>query len=182
MSDAAEEDKGLESFEPRRRPKKRRDELPEAVETECEPMPETRADRDERLNAQYREEGWGQITDRVFAGVDPIDVESAARDVARFAYDMELNHQKQLADSDDALGSVNDAKVALEQQLDYTRASHIVNGLLKDCEIQALTRDKADDRLDMLQVKLWFARARAQGLDVPEGLSEMELQAWRPVK
>ena len=40
------------------------------------------------LNAMYREEGWGLITDKAFDGrVKPEDVGSQAREVARYAYD-----------------------------------------------------------------------------------------------
>ena len=45
-------------------------------------------ERDAILNERYREEGWGLITDKVWEGrVAPIDVESRARDVARWAYE-----------------------------------------------------------------------------------------------
>jgi len=40
-----------------------------------------------RLDLQYRNEGWGVITDKAFAGrIRPLDIESQARDVARYAY------------------------------------------------------------------------------------------------
>jgi len=47
----------------------------------------------ERLNKRYREEGWGKITDKALC-IDPYDVESAARCVARWSYDhiKFLNH------------------------------------------------------------------------------------------
>ena len=39
------------------------------------------------LNEQYRAEGWGKITDAAFQGrVQPEDVESQAREVARYAH------------------------------------------------------------------------------------------------
>jgi fructose 1,6-bisphosphatase len=39
------------------------------------------------LNALYRQQGWGQITDQAFKGeLAPLDVESQAREVARFAF------------------------------------------------------------------------------------------------
>lgn len=38
------------------------------------------------LNKKYREEGWALITDQAL-GIDPENVESAARCVARWAYD-----------------------------------------------------------------------------------------------
>lgn len=38
-----------------------------------------------QLNARYREEGWGNITDEAL-GIDPADVEMQARTVARWAY------------------------------------------------------------------------------------------------
>lgn len=179
MSDAAEEDKGLDSFEPRprRRPVDRA--RYEKAEEEAE-VSSTK--REERLNAQYREEGWGLITDRVFDGVEPSDVETSAREVARFAFDMEKNHQKQLKDADDALGKVRSNSVALESQLEHLRALYEVEQVLKDLEIQELTRVRAAQAIDMLDVKLWFARARAQGLDVPKGFNTMQLQEWRAVK
>jgi len=48
---------------------------------------------DDRLDHTYREEGWGLITDKAFAGrVRPLDVESQAREVARYAYDEIRGH------------------------------------------------------------------------------------------
>lgn len=39
------------------------------------------------LNEAYREAGWGRITDAAFNNrLEPKDVESQARDVARFAH------------------------------------------------------------------------------------------------
>jgi len=38
------------------------------------------------LNATYRQEGWGRITDQAL-GIAPEDVESQARAVARWAFD-----------------------------------------------------------------------------------------------
>lgn len=46
----------------------------------------TAQDQDEKLNALYRAEGWGKITDQVFLKVPPCDVTSAARTVARWTH------------------------------------------------------------------------------------------------
>jgi len=49
------------------------------------------AARDTALDATYREEGWGLITDKAFVGrLRPLDVESQARTVARYAYDEQV--------------------------------------------------------------------------------------------
>lgn len=41
----------------------------------------------ERLDENYREEGWGRVTDAALGGcVRPADVEAQARIVARFAH------------------------------------------------------------------------------------------------
>lgn len=41
-----------------------------------------------KLDETYREEGWGKLTDKAL-GIRPSDVESQARQVARYAYDRE---------------------------------------------------------------------------------------------
>ncbi|ARB06171.1 hypothetical protein FDH38_gp117 [Dinoroseobacter phage vB_DshS-R5C] len=49
---------------------------------------ELEKDRLDRLDALYREEGWGLITDQAFGGrVRPSDVELSARAVARWAHE-----------------------------------------------------------------------------------------------
>lgn len=48
------------------------------------PPPPSPEERNATLDARYREEGWGLITDAVFQGrIAPTDVESQAREVAR---------------------------------------------------------------------------------------------------
>lgn len=48
----------------------------------------TTEERDDKLDARYREEGWGLLTDQAFAGrLRPRNVESQARDMARWAYE-----------------------------------------------------------------------------------------------
>lgn len=42
--------------------------------------------RNARLNASYRGEGWGLVTDQSLS-IEPVDVESQARMVARWAYE-----------------------------------------------------------------------------------------------
>ena len=43
-------------------------------------------DTDAKLDERYRKEGWGVITD-IALGVAPSDVESQAREVARWCYE-----------------------------------------------------------------------------------------------
>lgn len=49
------------------------------------------------LNEMYRAEGWGKITDAAFLGrVEPENVESAARQVARYAHEQITRRDDQM--------------------------------------------------------------------------------------
>tara|TARA_R110000787_G_scaffold631_5_gene2343 strand:- start:1082 stop:1342 length:261 start_codon:yes stop_codon:yes gene_type:complete len=80
--------------------------------------------RDE-LNAFYREEGWGLITDYAFEGkLAPMDVESQAREVARWAHTKEVAHiaafnsqSQQLFEQDQEITRLNEALGKLRKEL-----------------------------------------------------------------
>ena len=43
-------------------------------------------------------------------------------------------------------------------------------------------RDLANARLELEELKLWFAKAKSQGADVPEALTIRQLNEWRKLK
>jgi hypothetical protein len=79
---------------------------------------------DDRLDQTYREEGWGLMTDKAFGGrVRPLDVESQAREVARWAYaeikqhvDTFNNQSQQLFEQDQEITRLNEALGKLKKE------------------------------------------------------------------
>lgn len=82
---------------------------------------------DDWLDATYREEGWGLITDEAFGGrVRPLDVESQAREVARYAY------ARRVAD----IAAFNDrGQQLVEQDQEITRLNAELGKLRKELEL-----------------------------------------------
>jgi hypothetical protein len=60
------------------------------------PLRESAADKEmrDRLNARYREEGWGVLAEK--AGYEPFHTESAARDAFRWAWDEIVEREAEL--------------------------------------------------------------------------------------
>ena len=77
------------------------------------------------LDLKYREEGWGLITDKAFAGhIRPLDIESQARDVARYAYDEQVKAMQafnargqQLVEQDQEITRLNTELGKLRKEL-----------------------------------------------------------------
>lgn len=77
--------------------------------------PGDQAERDDKLDVTYRDEGWGLITDKAFGGkIRPLDVEAQARSVARYAYEEIKGHveafntqSQQLVEQDQEITRLN---------------------------------------------------------------------------
>ena len=89
------------------------------------------AERDDKLDALYREEGWGLITDKAFGGsLRPMDVESQAREVARYAYDEQVKDMRafnargqQLVEQDQEITRLNVELGKLRKELKCLKES-----------------------------------------------------------
>ena len=85
---------------------------------------------DDRLNAMYREEGWALITDKALPGVRPSDVESQARDVARYAYAEQVKdiaafneRGQQLVEQDAEISRLNVELGKLRKELENAKST-----------------------------------------------------------
>jgi hypothetical protein len=115
------------------------------------------------LNKFYREEGWGLITDKAL-GIPPIDVESQAREVARWAHARILKLETLLAN----------VKTTLEK-MPGARGTAVL--MLEEARIEARLPDQQDARIEELQDALRpFATAgwRIAKYGVPEPAHELQ--------
>jgi len=79
----------------------------------------------DRLDLQYRNEGWGVITDKAFAGrIRPLNIEPQARDVALYAYGEIKGHieafnrqSQQLFEQDQEIARLNAKLSKLRKEL-----------------------------------------------------------------
>lgn len=156
-------------------------------------MPEPKEERDARLDARYREDGWGLITDQVWAGrVQPVDVGSAARDVARWAYELSKQTSEQIAKQDTDL-------IRLEKELEdmshysgqVARMAPQIQGLkgalrLKDVELKRANVKRAQEaagraaaELRLAECELVLAEMKSHvGGDMPTTLNPQALRNW----
>lgn len=81
---------------------------------------------DEQLNAQYRREGWGVIAEKAL-NIPPVNVESSAREVARYAYEqitkqqIEINNlQQQLANANFDIKCLNERMAKIREAVQTT--------------------------------------------------------------
>lgn len=156
-------------------------------------MPEPQEERDARLDARYREDGWGLITDQVWAGrVRPVDVESPARDVARWAYEQ--------VKASTALTNEQGTKlIRLEKELEdmshysgqVARMAPQIQGLkgalrLKDVELKRANVERAQEaagraaaELRLAECELVLAEMKSHvGGDMPTTLNPRALRDW----
>ena len=153
----------------------------------------TPAQRDDLLDAGYRDEGWGLITDKVFGGrLRPLDVENQARHVARWAYDEakaatarhnaqanELTRQsKELEDLSHYSGQV--ARMAPQIQ-GLKSALQLKDVELKRSQVErareASNRASAELRLAECELVLAEIKSRRGG-DMPTTLNARALRNW----
>lgn len=125
-------------------------------------------ERDNILDARYREEGWGLITDQVFAGrLRPLNVESQARDVARWAYEQEkastTRHNAQ-------------ANELARQHKELEEAAHYAGIVARQApQIEGLKAALRLKDLELAKARLETARARADAADVTGTLAASEV-------
>jgi len=156
-------------------------------------MPEPQEERDARLDARYREEGWGLITDQVFGGrLRPLNVESQARDVARWAYELSKQTSERITKQDTDL-------IRLEKELEdmshysgqVARMAPQIQGLksalrLKDVELKRAQVERAREasnraaaELRLAECELVLAEIKShQGGDMPTTLNARALSEW----
>lgn len=131
---------------------------------------------DAALNERYRAEGWGTITDKVFGGrVAPADVESAAREVARWAYDLE-----RMADE---LQKVADAHARLVPKHRGTLAALELERVARkrsEVEVARARSEAASLRLKVAEAELILCEARSRRGDrtIPTTIEARPLREW----
>lgn len=133
-----------------------------------EAAPEDPNERNERLNARYREEGWGLMTDQAFEGkLAPVDVESQARTVARWAYGEIKGHV-------DAFNRQSNQLVEQDAQISdlQTVAGAHARLLPKYHGVRAAL---ALQRIETRRAQLEAARAQAEGAGYRVKMAEAEL-------
>lgn len=128
------------------------------------------------LDERYREEGWGKITDQVFGGrVRPQDVESMAREVARWAYDLEQTTH--------ALQKTAEAHARLLPKYHGTRAALELERIArKRAELEAARhqREAASMRTKVAEAELILCEARSRRGDrsIPTTIEARPLRSW----
>lgn len=128
------------------------------------------------LNERYREEGWGRITDKVFGGrVEPANVESAAREVARWAYDLER--------TTDGLQKVADAHARLvPKHQGIVAALELERVARKRAEVEAarFMSEAASLRLKVAEAELILCEARSRRGDrtIPATIEARPMREW----
>lgn len=128
------------------------------------------------LDARYREEGWGEVTDEVFNGrLAPQDVESQAREVARWAFNL-----KKTADG---LQKVADAHARLLPKYHGTRAALELERIArKRAELEAARhqREAASMRAKVAEAELILCEARSRRGDrsIPTTIEARPLRSW----
>lgn len=146
------------------------------------------------LDELYRDEGWGTITDQVFEGrVAPKDVESAAREVARWAFneiDRLQKHTKELGAALSAADRKVDELTKVQER--YAKAFPIHLGtkaalLHLRAELRRKDIDVASAKYNAASWQLKIARAEAAlaetasargDHDMPSTIEERPLRAW----
>jgi hypothetical protein len=106
------------------------------------------------------------------------DTESAARRVAETAADM-INDEKDLYHA-----AIKQSRHWKAQAGGAQSALQIVR-ISEHCarrERFAVERELATVRGELEDLRIWFARARSQGCDVPRALTDRMLNDWRYVK
>jgi hypothetical protein len=123
---------------------------------------------DANLDARYREEGWGLITDQVFNGrLRPINVESQARDVARWAYEQVRLMTERISRQDTDL-------IRLEK--DLKESAHYAGIVARQAPmIEGLKAALALKDLELARARLETAKARADAADVTGNLAASEV-------
>jgi len=158
------------------------------------PPPPPPEERNATLDARYREEGWGLITDAVFQGrIAPTDVESQAREVARWAYQAQKegtaafnDRGQQLVEQDaqiSQLQAVAGAHARLVPKYQGTRAAlqllRVENKRLA-VEVARANADAASARLKLAEAELVLAEAASRRGDhhMPTSVEARVLRNW----
>lgn len=150
-------------------------------------------ERDDLLDARYREEGWGLITDKAFGGrLRPLNVESNAREVARWAYELAKSTTATINEQGTRL-------IRLEKELEeaahfagiVARQAPMIEGLksalrLKDVEHKRLRLDwarelhnRASVEMRLAECELVLAEIKSrEGGNMPTTLNSRALQEW----
>ncbi len=128
----------------------------------------TKEQRDNDLDARYREEGWGLITDKVWEGrVRPIDVESRSRDVARWSYELAKSTTATINEQGTQL-------IRLEKELE--EAAHFASIVARQAPmIEGLKAALRLKDLELARARLETAKARAEAADVTSNLAASEV-------
>lgn len=135
---------------------------------DSDPVPEDPEERDASLDARYREEGWGLITDQVFNGrLRPTNVESQARDVARWSYEQVRLMTERISRQDTDL-------IKLEKELEG--AQHYAGIVARQAPmIEGLKAALALKDLELARARLDAAKERAAHADVAGNLAACEV-------
>jgi hypothetical protein len=125
-------------------------------------------ERDALLDARYREEGWGLICDQVWNGrVRPIDVESRARDVLRWAYEQIRESSGRIAKQDTEI---------IQLQKDLEEAAHYAGIVARQGpQIEGLKAALRLKDLELAKARLETAKARAEAADIAGNLAASEV-------
>lgn len=131
-------------------------------------LDQTPGERNLTLDARYREDGWGLITDQVWdEKVAPTDVESAARDVARWAYEAIKGHV-------DAFNRQGNQLVEQDQQI--TDLQRIAGAHARQLTVVAgLKSALLQKEVELKRMAVEAARERAAHADVAGNLAACEL-------
>lgn len=145
------------------------------------------------LNAKYRDEGWGLITDAAFNGrLHPVDVESQAREVARYAFArlsslmQQINDQaKELAKQDAELKRLaeDDGKAARLRQevarLKADKAARLLQSKLDALDLAHERRARADLEMRIAEAELILVRySIEEGVEVSGTLDAEQISRW----
>lgn len=120
------------------------------------------------LNKLYREEGWGRITDAAL-GIDPKDVESCARTVARWAHNtiarLQIEREAHAALAEQNAESYLKAKDTIDHlQRELAEAQRLQGKAEHLAKAHAERADKAERELEAVQAVVMAARGEHHGL------------------
>ena len=146
------------------------------------------------LDTTYREEGWGIITDRAFHGrVRPQDVESMAREVARWAHEETERLQAQINELGKTLATQDRDLVSLQKVADsHARLLPKYQGTVAALDLERIAhkrtaveaarnaRDAASYRLKISEAELALCEARSRTGDrsIPTSIEARPLRSW----